>query len=111
MALAFPAYHTERISAGVETSDARNAIKESIIALSWTLEEEREDGFVVLTDMNFKSFGERVSIDLLPDNTIQILSKCVLKTQCVDWGKNKGNITKFITAYRHKARLTMSVEL
>ena len=102
MALAFPAYHTELFSSGIAATELHRNVRECLVALSWTIEEEKDDGFVAVTDINLRSFGERVSINLLPDNFIQITSKCVLMTQCFDWGKNKENVTKFIAEFtRH----------
>lgn len=98
MTFGFPAHHTERYCAGTEKSaDLRAAVRATLRALAWGIEEEAGDRIIASTSVNFRSWGERISLDFLPDNSISVTSKCALPTQCIDWGKNKDNIVKFMT--------------
>ena len=96
MAFGFPAYHTESYSAGAKTVDWQQAVKGTLYALSWSIREETHDRIIGSTSMNIRSWGEKVFIDILPDNSITVTSKCALPTQCVDWGKNKDNVVRFM---------------
>ena len=96
MAFGFPAYHTERYSRANPIPDIRNAVRETLGALSWSLRDETHDRIIASTGTGMRSWGERVFIDFLPDNAISVTSRCRAPTQCVDWGKNRANIRQFM---------------
>ena len=97
MAFGFPAYHTERYSTQAATSEElRHIVKEVLQALSWPIKSETGSGIQASSSLNLRSWGEAIQIELLPDNAIAITSKCVLPTQCFDWGKNEGNVRRFL---------------
>ncbi len=97
MAFGFPAFHTERYSAKTTTSEElRHLVKEVLRTLSWPVKSETGNRIQASSSLNFKSWGEVIHIELLPDNAIVITSKCVLPTQCLDWGKNKDNVNRFL---------------
>lgn len=97
MAFGFPAYHTDRYSVeNKNPTDMLVAVQETIRELSWSIREENSDQIIASTSMNLRSWGEKVLINVLQDNSISITSKCALPTQCLDWGKNKANVDKFI---------------
>jgi hypothetical protein len=50
--------------------------------------------------MNIRSWGEKLLISFLPDNSVSVISKCALPTQCLDWGKNKANVGLFMAEIR-----------
>lgn len=104
MAFGFPAYHTERYSAGTgKSADLRVAVRATLNALSWSIREEASDRVVASTSVNIRSWGEKVLISFLPDNSISVTSKCALPTQCLDWGKNKANVGRFMAEIRNHA--------
>ena len=101
MVFGFPAYHTERYCAGTgKSADLRVAVRETVNALSWSIREEASDRITASTSVNIRSWGEKILISFLPDNSISVTSKCALPTQCLDWGKNKANVVKFMTEIR-----------
>ena len=100
MTFGFPAYHTESYSAGAAGADLRVAARETLAALSWSLREETADGIVASTSANLRSWGEKVVITFAPDKSVSVTSKCALATQCLDWGKNKTNVGKFMTEFK-----------
>ena len=104
MAFGFPAYHTESYSPGrLGTGDLRSAAHSALIALGWILREDGDVQMTVSTGANLRSWGEKVLINFLPDNTISVTSRCMLPTQCFDWGKNKANVTKFLSELQKHA--------
>ena len=102
MAFGFPAFHTERYSADATTPDLRKAARETLLALAWSVREETHDGIIGSTSINILSWGERVFINFSPDNSVTVTSKCALWTQCLDWGKNKANVAKFMSEFRRQ---------
>lgn len=104
MSLGFPAYHTERYAARDTTFDLRNAVKETLNALSWPLTESTSDAFIASTNMNARSCGEKVVISFLLENSVSVTSKCAMPTQCLDWGKNKANVDKFMMELRNRVQ-------
>ncbi len=105
MAFGFPAYHTNQYSTGTAKSDdLRIAVKETFNTLSWKVKEESQDLIIASVSYNFRSWGEKVLINFLPNNSISITSKCVLPTQCFDWGKNKANVAMFMVEFRELMR-------
>ena len=97
MTFGFPAYHTDSYSAGTATANVREAARQTLTALSWSLREETADGIVASTSANVRSWGEKVLITFASDDSVSVTSKCALATQCLDWGKNKANVVKFMT--------------
>lgn len=98
---AFPAYHTERYSAGTgRSSDLRAGVHAALQALAWGIEVEESARIVASSNLNVYTWGERISVDFLPDDSVSITSKCALPTQCFDWGKNKANVVRLMTEIR-----------
>ena len=101
MTFGFPAYHTERYCAATgESADLRVAVRATLNALSWSIMEETSGRIIASTSVNIRSWGENILVSFLPDNSISVTSKCASPTQCVDWGKNKANVVKFMTEIR-----------
>ncbi|MCA9068374.1 MAG: hypothetical protein KDA84_05600 [Planctomycetaceae bacterium] len=96
MAFGFPAYHTERYSPGPMAGDLMDAVYESLRALRWSIREDYDDEIIASTNVSLLSWGEKVEIRLSGRHSLSITSKCVLPTQCFDWGKNRANVNKFL---------------
>ena len=101
MTFGFPAYHTDRYSAADKGADLRSAVRQALAALSWPVKEEAADRLVASTGMNWRSWGEKVYIDFLPEDSISVASKCAFPLQCVDWGKNKANVKEFMAELKN----------
>ena len=96
MAFGFPAYHRERVALPATGGGAADIVLKTLTALSWQLRTQSPSQLLASTGMGLRSWGERIEIDLLPDNTLAITSKCALPTQCFDWGKNRANVRRFL---------------
>ncbi|PIE89035.1 MAG: hypothetical protein CR997_13245 [Acidobacteria bacterium] len=97
-----PAYYTEHYHPSESKSDLRTAVKLTLDSISWPIKKELADTIVASIRFNWRSWGERVTITFLPNNAISVTSKCILPTQCFDWGKNKANVEKFLTVLKKK---------
>ncbi len=96
MAFGFPAYHRERAAFPATGGAAVDMVLKTLTALSWQLRQQSPNQLLASTSMGLRSWGERIEIDLLPNNEITITSKCALPTQCFDWGKNRANVQRFL---------------
>lgn len=96
MVFGFPAYYSDGYSAGGTLTALRTAVRNALDSLSWSIREETTERLLTSTSMNLRSWGEKILICFLDDNTITVTSKCAFPTQCFDWGKNKANVQKFI---------------
>ena len=104
MAFGFPAYHTDiyKMKSG-QSADSIVVLKTALKILSWPIKEEAARHIIASTSLNLRSWGEKIEINVLPDNSISITSKCSMPTQCFDWGKNKANVDKFLAEVRKHA--------
>jgi len=102
MALGFPAYHTRRIPTAF--ADPRVAVRRALGSLGWTIRSECSDAILAATSVNLSSWGERIHIQFGSSGELVMTSKCSLPTQCIDWGKNKRNVRRFIEALQHQGQ-------
>ena len=116
MTFGFPAYHTENYQAGaVDPSELHAAVKMALNALGWNISAERPEpgrgrDISCRTSMNMRSWSEKISITFSDDCSVSITSKCVLLTQCFDWGKNRANVDRFWLALLRELILNQSKE-
>jgi acetamidase/formamidase len=102
MAFGFPAYHTERYTGAGNAEDMRAAARSTLKELAWAIRDERSDGITASASISLMSWGERIVVTFLPDGSISVTSKCAWPLQCVDWGKNKTNVRKFMSEIRKR---------
>jgi hypothetical protein len=79
-----------------EIAEAARATLESL----WGCEEKAPAFFESDIGFTLNSFGERFTVDIAEEGVINIASESKLPTTLVDWGKNEGNITKFLGALK-----------
>lgn len=105
MTFGFPAYHTEHYVPGpAGGGDLRGLVMEALTALAWAVKAETPRDITASTSLSLSSWGERVEIVFANDGSLTVTSKCALPTQCIDWGKNKRNVAKFIREVRARSR-------
>ena len=96
MAFGFPAYHTERYAFPEFGLDPHELVVEAIRNLRWKLRSESDTEIRASVGFNFWSFGERITIHFDTPDEVTVTSKCVLPTQCNDWGKNRSNVLSLL---------------
>lgn len=97
MTFGFPAYHTERLLVPTDTPDQLHAsVKDTLQSLGWSIESYYAPRLIVKSSISLSSWGERIEIDFLADQRLVITSKCVMPTQCFDWGRNRANVMRFV---------------
>ena len=93
MAFGFPPFYADRISFDTPVNSVlRESVRETIKGLGFALFEESKDQIVASAGMSVKSWGEKVHVNFLSDNSISVTSKS--KFALVDWGKNKNNVER-----------------
>jgi hypothetical protein len=95
MSFGFPAYHTEHVSCQLNPS-FRYRLDKAVRSLGWLIWGEMNNTMTASTQLNWLSWGERVNVEYT-DQGYTITSRCILFTQCFDWGKNKSNVRKLIS--------------
>lgn len=87
MAFGFPAYHTERYTGTGKAEDVRAAVRSTLKELAWSIRDEKSDGITASVSISLMSWGERIVVNFLPNDSISVTSKCAYPLQCMDWGR------------------------
>ena len=98
MVFGFPAYHEEKIYLEKSRNEIISFLEPIIVSLSWSIREYTENHMLVETKMSLWSVREKIRITILPSGSIQVRSECAMFTQFFDWGKNKKNVHKLLSA-------------
>jgi hypothetical protein len=100
MTFGFPAYYSDECIVRKTGVNLENAVADVLRELKWELSEDSTHGMTARIGGGLRTWGEVVNIEFVSGNTVRITSKCVMPTQCLDWGKNKSNVSKFIAALK-----------
>ena len=99
MAFGFPAYHQEKIDLGIPRNKIFSFLEPIIGSLSWSIREYTENHMLVRSKDTLLDWEpENIRITILPSGSIHVHSKNEIFTQCFDWGKNKKNVHKLLSA-------------
>ena len=99
MAFGFPAYHEEKIDLGIPQNEIISFLEPIIGSLSWSIIEYTENHMLVMSNPSLLAWEpEKIRITILPSSSIHVRSECAIFTQCFDWGKNKKNVHKLLSA-------------
>ena len=99
MTFGFPAYYTEHFETDANI-DLRTAVRETFVSLSWKIKEETAEAISATVSVGVRSYGETVTIHFISPQSISVKSQCSIPTQCFDFGKNKANVSAFLTALK-----------
>lgn len=79
----------------------KEKIRETFHELGWTQCGEEADRMEARTSVNWRSWGEIVSIELRDDGA-KVSSECAFASQIIDYGKNRMNVRKLIETLKKK---------
>ncbi|WP_062060106.1 hypothetical protein [Aquimarina longa] len=98
MIFGFPPKYVKNITVP-ELSDKQLFIIaiETIEELKWNINTLSETGCVAITKFSLSSWSEEITVNI-NNGTIYLKSSCI-ESQLIDWGKNKKNITRFISTF------------
>ncbi|MGD8719867.1 MAG: hypothetical protein PVH29_13735 [Candidatus Zixiibacteriota bacterium] len=82
------------------TQDEITAAVKATLEKLWGCQEKEPALFESDIGMSLNSFGEVFTVDLTEAGAIKIASETKLPTALTDWGKNQGNIDKFLAALK-----------
>ena len=96
VAFAFPAYHEETVTLPLPVTHDWIVYACRVAGLGPAVwgSGPRGGAWRVSATTSFSSWGENVVITPLSANVVHVRSECALVTQCLDWGKNEGNVRK-----------------
>lgn len=79
----------------------RHKIREAFIELGWTQCGEEEDSMLARTRLNWRSWGELVSLQFR-DGGAEVRSECAFPSQVADFGRNRSNVRNLIGILKSK---------
>lgn len=97
MTFGFPAYFGESRTFYGQPDQLSAAVKFAFDKLGWQYMLLSNDEFQANIPINASSWGEKLTVKILPGGVLRAESKCVYPMQCFDWGKNKENVGLFFT--------------
>lgn len=101
--------HSEVFSVDIpDREQTRELVLQTLRSLSWKVDDTSPDPITALVKFNLYSVGETVEIAFLPDQKISISSRCMMRTQMFDWGKNRRNVANFISEFQTNVTVTLA---
>jgi hypothetical protein len=102
MAFGFPAYYKITFPFIGPRQATKEAAAYAFGVLGWNYFESANGDYLVEFGGTLWSWGERLTVSFDGPDTVTVESKCVMVTQCVDWGKNKQNVKQFLAHFEGK---------
>ncbi len=110
MAVGFTPQHKEELSYEGLTPQQFLAIAiQAAQQLEWKLSHTSPNGFIAYTKMSWKSFSHKITLKLT-ENAGTIKSEST-GSEVVDWGRNKKQVDRFITAFSEIKNVVTPEEL
>jgi hypothetical protein len=94
MAFGFPAYHEERWAFSDQAAFVR-ALREVFREREFTVDRELPTELRARVELSLWSWGESITVTIGRDSAI-IRSACQFPLQCIDWGKNRKNVSTLV---------------
>jgi hypothetical protein len=95
MAFGFPASSQLVVSNIPKGTDINRSVGSALSRIGWNPTREKNI-FRASTNLSMGSSGEKITVEVLANNSIKITSKSSIFLQLIDFGKNKRNIERFI---------------
>ena len=95
MSFGFPAYSTDSHRFNLRREDLARVVCAALENLGWRYDSPLTYRFFARVSTNPWSWGEKLSVEISYDGTVNAKSECMLVTQCFDWGKNRRNVKAF----------------
>jgi len=99
MSFGFPAYHSQTETFYLNNGSLNSLVKSAFEELGWKITIDYPSHLEGSATLNIWSWGEKISVSI-EGTTATIVSKCMLPTQCIDWGKNKQNVMLLLSKLR-----------
>jgi hypothetical protein len=109
MTFGFPAHFADSRPSQLQHEELVCLVRAALDELGWRYEFASRSEVRASTS-SLKVLGEILRIEILPDGVVMVESKCGLPSQCLDWGKNKRNVQRFIAQLEQAERTYLLVE-
>lgn len=96
MSFGFPAYHESSKAYNVEAYELRKMIETVLAEFGWRLEIDTISNITALVPISGSSWGEKLIISFGENGVLNVRSEGLLPMQCIDWGKNRRNVVRFL---------------
>ncbi len=107
MAFGFPAYYTEFCTLdATQDEESCQTVVRALESLGWSIKKNLGYRISAHVNVNFWSWGERIVVRFFGEGNLCLTSKCLLPTQCFDWGKNQQNVIRLIAEFRKVEKLS-----
>jgi hypothetical protein len=95
MAFGIPASYKLIVSNIPKDTDIKRSVGSALSRIGWN---PTLDGNIyrASTNLSMGSSGEKITVEMMPDKSIKISSRCSIFLQFVDFGKNKRNVERFL---------------
>src|SRR2546421_10382562 len=104
MVFAFPAYAEDRERFdGYRPADLALAAEETLDDLGWHISYADDERIEARTATGFWFFGDRMIVEVRK-TTVWVRSECMMPTQCIDLGRNRQNVDRFLDKLDRKLR-------
>lgn len=95
MAFGFPASYQIVVTDIPAGTDIARSVGSALSRIGWNPTMDK-NVYRAKTTLSMGSWGERVTVEVLPNKSIKVSSRCSFPLQCFDFGKNKRNVDKFM---------------
>lgn len=95
MAFGFPASYQLIVSDIPKNTDISRSVGSALSRIGWNPSVDKNI-YRASTNLSMGSSGEKITVEVLPNKSIKITSRCSIIFQFVDFGKNKRNIERFM---------------
>ena len=95
MAFGFPANYQLIVSDVPAGTDLKRSVGSALSRIGWNPKLEKNT-YSASTTLSMASFGEKFTVEIMPNKSLKIRSRCSLPFQWFDWGKNKKNVDRFM---------------
>ncbi|KAA6184487.1 hypothetical protein F2Q65_12300 [Thiohalocapsa marina] len=106
MAFGCPPKHVDWFSIPDGEGDLRAIVRDSLNAFAWWVIQDHGQSIRATVDPGLFSPGQRVQIAFESEHVIRISSESAFALPCYDWGKNKRNVERLLSALRRRSLAT-----
>ena len=94
MAFGFPASYETVITNFPAGTDIKRSAGSALSRIGWNPKFEGNT-IVAKSAFSMASWGEKITVEVLPNGSLKVRSQCGVFLQCFDFGKTKKNIERF----------------
>ncbi len=95
MSFGFPASYQKIVFDIPAGTDIARSVGSALSRIGWNPVVEK-NVYRASTTLSMGSLGEKITVEVLPNKSIKVRSRCKFGLQFLDFGKNERNVEKFL---------------